>query len=991
MYGLTLIFFLSGLSALVYQLLWMRQLGFIFGNTIYASSVVLTAFMGGLALGSHWFGRVAQRLREPIKVFALLEWTVAGYALILPFLFNGMRGLYVWAYQHVSSELWFLTPFRFVLAILLLLVPTVCMGATLPVLMRGVAYDETKFGARMAWLYGVNTLGAVAGVMLSGFYLIPTFGLTRTNQLAAGSEVLAGLAAWFLAHRFRAAAGEASLEPRKVRWPDLSAEARSAIVLATLCGFVSLALEVVWYRALILVFGSTTYSFTVMLSVFLLGMALGSMLISPFLDRLRHRWSTLCLMVAAVGLYTFWSMYRFDGGPEFLLNHLVRRQFTWAGMMEARFLIALSHLAVPALLFGAAFSLATRMVRHDAGTSSGAVGLVYALNTVGAVAGSFAGGFILLPHLGMENSLLAVALLAGVGGLLALVLTRPPALVRVVAVVAIAAFTAMALVAPPRWNKSMLAAGAFFSPFNFIRDGRVVFREQVAADRLLHYREALSSTVSVHISDNEQKYFCVDGKTEADQGTRGMVVQRMIGHLPMLFHPHARTAMNLGLGAGVSFGALGCHPLDHLEVVEIEPAVSVAARTWGPLNHHVLDNPRAILTFNDGRNHLLSTTNVYDVITSDPFEPVVGGASHLFTVEHFAQARARLAPDGIMGQWIPMYEMSPEDYLTIVRSFVHVFPDTALFYTGFDTLLLGFKGKMKLEPEVLRRNYAVPAVRDSLSEVGFTAPEMILGMFVADLSRHPEFVGSGPLNTDEHPIIEFSTPKSAMRYTTDENQAALLAHFTPIPEAWLAGLEPEVAERLQREHEAVRLMLEAAVLRARGETEPSFLKLSRAREISPGNPVVRNEIIGMLTASARQLSAAGQPGEAAHQYQTALQLDPDDFWSLHALIGLAMQAGDTETGGRLLRHARARYPDSPLLLGQEGKYLFTQGDREQGLNLAGRAASLHPGNRGLWQDVRIMAELAGDAGWQARAQEALARLDAFIQGRDGLPAGALTL
>lgn len=981
MYLTSIIFFLSGLSALVYQLLWMRQLGFIFGNTVYASATVLTAFMGGLAIGSHVFGRWSERIRDPVKAFALLEWLIALYAVLLPYVFFLIQLLYRFAYQHVSESLYFLTPLRFGLSVIILLIPTIAMGGTLPVLMRGLAHDDANFGARLGWLYGVNTLGAVAGVFLSGFYLIPLIGLTNTNLLAAGTDLVAGIGAWLIASRHRVPHTE-FLEPKReaFSWRRVSFNSRYAIGIATFCGFVSLALEVVWFRALILVFGSTTYSFTVMLGVFLLGISLGSLIIAPFLDRTRNLLPWLAGTLALIGGYTLWSMYRFDEGPEFLLEYLSAHEFSWESMNRARFLIAVFHLAAPALLFGAAFTMATRMVRREVSSSSGSVGMVYALNTLGAVAGSFAGGFLLLPHLGMEGSLMLVALASLLLGLVSLVLWGGALAVRMGAgglAVALAVYVAYF---PPAWNKSMLSAGAFFAPFNFVRDGRVILREMIAGDRLLHYEEALAATVSVHIGDDELKYFCVDGKTEADQTPRSMVLQRMIGHLPALFHPDAKSGVNIGLGAGVSFGALGCHPLGHLEVVEINPAVQYATRVWGELNHNILDNPQANLTINDGRNHLFSTPRAYDIITADPFEPVMAGAAHLYTVDYFQLARDRLNPDGIMGQYLPLYEMSLEDYQTIVRSFVKVFPSTALFYTGFDTILIGFKGEMKLDADVLRRNYEVPAVKASLSDIGFTSPEMILGMFVADLSEHPEFIGTGSLNTDEFPIIEFSTPKSQLRYTTDENQAALLSCFTPIPAAWLEALDDDVTLRVEQEHEAVRLMLEAGVIRSRGDVEQAFPLLSKALDISPENPVVRNEMAALLVVSAKNLRQSGEQEEAARQFQSALRLSPDNFWSLYYLVELGMQAGHVDFAGQVLEYATERYPDSPLMIGLRGKYLFTRGEKQPAMELMKKAVHLQPGSRLLWDDFLKLATLVGDPILVAFAEQNLTRLNDYIDG-----------
>lgn len=981
MFWISIVFFMSGLSALVYQLLWMRHLGFIFGNTVFASATVLTAFMGGLGLGAHLFGRIAERLKNPLKCFAWLEWGVAVYALFMPLLFRLIQAAYGLAYRHISEDLAFLTPLRFLLALGLLLIPTICMGGTLPVLIRGLARDEENFGMKLGWLYGVNTLGAVAGIFLSGFYLIPAVGLTNTNLLAIGTDLAAGLGAWFLARGKTIHQPEQEPVRPKFQWRTIPFASRYAIAVAILCGFVSLALEVVWFRSLILVFGSTTYSFTVMLGVFLLGISAGSFLISPLLDRIKNLLPFLAATVALAGLCTLWSLYHFDRGPDFLLHYLLKHDFSWQSMNQARFLISVSHLALPAVLFGISFTMATRMVRHDESSSSGAVGMVYALNTLGAVAGSFAGGFILLPNFGMERTLMSLSLLMLGSGLISLVLWSRILWLRLLSAVFMALIATIIVAAPPAWNKSMLSAGAFFAPFNFVQDGKIIFREKIIADRLLQYKEGLTSTVSVHINDNEQLLFCIDGKAEADESPRGMVVQRMIGHLPMLFHPNAKKAVNIGLGAGVSFGSLGCHPLEHLEVVEIEPAVQNATRVWGALNHHILDNPKAVITINDGRNHLKCTTNTYDVITSDPFEPVVGGSASLFTINHFKTAKNRLNPDGIMCQWVPMYEMSLDDYLIIVRSFVNVFPKTALFYTGGDTLLLGFKDNMNLDADVLRRNYNIPAVRQSLSDIGFTSPEMILGMFVADLSRQPGFVGSGKLNTDDRPCIEYSAPKSALHYTPDENQAALLHVFTPIPEAWLTGLSEPIAARLKTEHEAVRLTLEASVLRAQNKNSESFALLSKAHEISPANPVVKNEMTAMLNASAQSFMNEGRLTEASQQFQIALQLDPKDFWSLYHLVGLGMSAGQPAFAKQILDRALATYPESPLMLGLEGKYLFSTGQQAAGLELLCKATALQSGNLGLWKDLQMLSALAGDLNRNRQAAENIERIENFINRR----------
>ncbi len=975
---ISIIFFFSGLSALVYQLLWMRHLGFIFGNTIYAGTTVLTAFMTGLALGAYIFGRYAERIKNPLRCFAFLEWGIAAYALALPLLFRGLQYVYRFGYRNISDELIFLTPLRFILAFLLLLLPTLLMGGTLPVLIRALAHKQEHFGNRLAWLYGINTLGAVAGVLVSGFYLIPTVGLRNTNLLAALTDLLAGTGAWLLA--YKATVPQPHPEPKrgKFRFQDMPVLSRFAVVTATLCGFISLALEVIWFRALILVFGSTTYSFIVMLAVFLLGISLGSLLISPFLDRIKNLMLLLATCMTLIGLYTFGSLYFFDRGPEFLLQQLVDHGFSWATMNRARFLISFSHLAVPALGFGIIFTTATRAVRRQENSSSGVTGSLFALDSIGAMAGAFAGGFILLPNLGMERSLLLLGSIICAFGLVTLITQKTNQAIRAGGIVIAIAASSILILRPPVWNQELLSAGAFFSPFNFVQNGRITLRETIAADRLLHYEEALSSTVSVHVTKTEQIYFSIDGKVEADQSNRGMMMQRMIGHLPMLFHPNPRSAVNIGLGAGVSFGALGTHPLDHLEVVEIEPAVQAAARVWGPLNHNVLDNPLAKVTDNDGRNHLFSTTNQYDVISADPFEPVVAGAAHLFTADYFQLAKNRLAPGGIMCQWVPMYEMSAEDYLMIVRTFAHVFPESAVFFTGSDTLLLGFKDKVDLDPQILLNNFEVPAVRASLEDIGITSPDMILGMFIADLRDQTDFL-EGPINTDDKPYIEFSVPKQAMRHTTDANQIALLHIFTPIPEDWLERLDPEEAEKLQAEHEAVKLMLQASVYRSQGDMDRSFETLTTAHTIAPDNRVVKNELVAMLEIAGASLRATGERDEAARQYQIILRLDPTNFTALYNLVELGMIAGQEEFAAQVLERGLAAYPESPLMLGQQGKFLFSTGDQTEGIAKLRQAAEMHPNYLPLWEDLQSLAAISGNIDLNQLAQDNISRIRRFLR------------
>ena len=931
--------FFSGFAALTYEILWLRHLGLIFGNTVYAAATVMTAYMIGLAVGAHFAGKWAERLQRPIRFFGMLEMGIGIYALFVPLLFAAIHTLHIFAYQNISESLSFLTFLRFVLTILLLLIPTCFMGATLPVLSHGLLRQWERFGARLGLLYGTNTMGAVAGTLFCGFLLIPGLGLTTTNILAIGINAAVGISAWLLSASLDRPEQSLRTESHGSRGHYWSTQAGVLLIAAGMSGFISLGFEIVWFRALILVFGSTTYSFSAMLSVFLIGIALGSMLLSWMADRIKMAVTLFCIALIGIGIYSLASLYWFTAMPEMMLGYLMKTSLTWPNMLTAKFGLAVVFLLLPTMLFGVAFASAAKAVREILPSSSRTVGLVYTTNTVGAAAGAVFVGFILLPAVGMETSLIVLSFLALVLGT-ALALAHTGSIQRK-SVFALIPTICLAVIFlhPPNWDKQVLAAGPYFSPWSFIRDGRVIFSQLLKSKRLLFYKEGKTATVSVSKFPDEKLRFSINGKIEADTTRRSMTLQRMMGHLPMLFHPNPRHVLNIGLGAGVTFGALGCYPVDHLEVVEIEPEVRNVAEIWGKYNHRIIDDPRAIITINDGRNHLAVTSRKYDVITSDPFEPVMAGAANLYTVEHFRLAKSCLAEEGIMAQYLPLYELSKKDFLTIMRSFVHVFPNSLLFYTGWDTILLGFKDKTGMDSTAVKVKFEITPVRESLKELGFTRPEIILGMFVSDLSKDQTMFGPGPLNTDDHPVIEFSAPKSILHYTPDINQHVLKNHFSDIPEELVHGFSDIERTTITKGHEALEKTLSANILRGMIKNENDVQKifdlLFDAAKQAPENPVVRNELVKALINSANTLKRSGLLKQAFVQYQIALQYQPDDFWGLFHLSDIALRTQQTVYAKRWIDQGLRFYPESPLFIALHGRYKGRKGDIEGG-----------------WEDVR---------------------------------------
>lgn len=977
MIRICILLFFSGFAALTYEILWLRHLGLVFGNTVHAAATVMTAYMLGLALGAHLAGKWAGRLQRPIRAFGMLETGIGLYAVVVPLLFMGVHGLHIFVYQQITTSLHLLTFFRFFMAVLLLLVPTTCMGATLPVLSKGLLRQPDKFGGHLGLLYGVNTLGAVAGTLLCGFLMIPNLGLNLTNAVAICANVAVGVGAWLFSRSLdQPQEPERSAAKERAKY-DWNVQTKVMLVAAGMAGLISLGFEVVWFRALILVFGSTTYSFSAILSVFLVGIALGSMLLSWIADRIRNSALLFSLVVMGVGIYSLLSLYWFTAMPEIMLNYLVKTDFIWPNMLTAKFGITLIFLFVPTMFFGVAFAAAAKTVRESLSSSSRTVGLVYTFNTIGSALGSVLAGFVLLPTVGMETSLKIFSMLAlvmGTGLIFRIAAANWQKLTYGLATLGCVGFM---IAFPPSWDKKALSEGPYFTPWKFIgMDKQVVFSRILGSKRLLYYEEGTTSTVSVAVTSGERFLFSSNGKVEADTSPGSMLLQRMMGHLPMLFHPNPRRVVNIGLGAGVTFGALGCYPVEHLEVVEIEPAVRGVARTWGRYNHNIVDDPRVIITINDGRNHLAVTPMVYDVITSDPFEPVMAGAANLYTVEHFQTARERLAPGGIMCQFLPLYELSEENVRTIIRSFQHVFPDCLYFFTGYDTLLLGFKDGIQIDASLLREKFEIARVRESLKEVGLSTPESIVSLFIADLSQSESISRPGTMNTDANPVIEFSAPKSTLHYTADINHQLLMDAFTEIPNYLLNGFSDAETEMIARSRLALLKSLEAYALRGKAEKgladiQESFRLLFEGTRLAPQNPVVRNELAEALIHSANVLGTQKEKwGQAYHQYQTILKYEPDNFWALYNLADLALITGQIKAADHWIRLGMAAYPQAPLMLSLQGRHKGHKGDIEGGCEDLRNALKALPDKWDLWE---IYAGLLRAKGDETEAESALAK------------------
>ncbi len=813
----TALFFVSGATALIYQTVWNRELHLVFGTSTFAVATVLAAFMLGLALGGGWMGRHADRIARPLRVYGLLEVGIGLYALLFPTLVGAITPLYLEIHRAFQPGPALFGTIQFVLVGGLLLLPTAAMGATLPLLARFATTALGAAGDRIGTLYAVNTAGAVGGTWLAGFVLLPSLGLWTTTVLAATANLVLGLAALVLDRWYGAPLG--ALDEDVIPPVEAPAGLKPVAAAMGLAGFSSLVYEVTWTRVLGLTVGASVYGFSVMLLAFLAGIALGGKLGGGLADRLFAQGGTravlwgLATVELAVALLSyglmyvfpelpFWYVWLFDG-----LGAADRPAMMWVTSL----VLAGWVMSPPAVLMGVAFPLAVRAVVGRDGALGGPVGTIYAANTLGGVAGAFGAGFLLLPVVGIQRTILVAAL---VNMLAATTLLAPlGGRAWALGVGAAASLGALFSLAPPPWDPMLMTSGMYHYVTSFDDHSRAGIRRYARElYDLVFYEEGFSSVVTVAKSrKTDNIWLANNGKVDAST-TSDMPTQVLCSLLPMQFRENRDEVLLIGLASGITAGAIATlGDVGSLEIVELEPAIERAARFFDEHNRHVLDDPRVTLIANDGRNYLLmAPEHTYDVIVSEPSNPWITGVSNLFTREFWEMGKQRLKPGGVWSQWVQMYGMDDRDLRTLLATFASVYPHVVVYATieDADLVLIGSDQPLKPDREHAERLFAWPATREILAEVEVHSPYDLLAMYQMDRDGILAATEGVPLNTDDNMRIEYNAPLNLHRDTNEANSRFLLRNAS-IPEAALRSAQEggELARAYERSGDSARAML----------------------------------------------------------------------------------------------------------------------------------------------------------------------------------------
>lgn len=756
-------FFLSGAAGLIYEVVWSRLLGLIFGTSALAISTVLFAFMGGMALGSIVLGRWVDRWRSPLLLYGILEGLIGIVCLFVPLLLSYVSGVYKIFYPSLQGSFLSISLVRFALILLVLLPPTFLMGGTFPAFTSGYAQMK-EVGKDLGVAYAVNTGGAVVGTLLAGFVLLPSIGMSLTIKIAVTLNLLV-FGGCLVFARKQEQMGERGEEDIPYVYPH--SLANLSILVIGISGFSSMALEVAWTRALHMVFGITTYAFTSMLSAFLLGLAIGSAEISRIMEKRKDLPLLLAIVEGGIGFSALLVSRFIDDLPHLFLYIFKLSGGNFYFLQVIQFLVCFLVLLIPTFLFGASFPLALRISLKGKAEMGRSIGGVYASNTLGNIIGSFSAGFLLMPIIGASGIIVLASFLNLIaGGVMLWGIHREKLLPQPRLAGALFLCAVLFSAFPLRWDIKSLTSGVYLYAPSYLEEGSIEKAKRRIEQRdIVYYKDSLTSTVTVTrgVQEGFVAYALqIDGKTEASSHW-DLSTQYMISHLPLLLSDSPRKAMLIGLASGCSLGAALAHPLQEIYCLEIEPAMKEACEFFREVNDDCLSDSRARIIIDDGRNFLALTNEKYDCIISEPSNPWISGLGNLFSREFYEICKARLNKGGILALWIPAYVTSVEDFKGMIATVTSVFPYVTLWnYPPLwsDVIVICSSEPLKISPlKIQRKIEANPRLQKSLGRIGIKNAWDVLKGFLLPPNKVQEFCRGMPINTDDLPRVEYSSPR----------------------------------------------------------------------------------------------------------------------------------------------------------------------------------------------------------------------------------------
>ena len=896
-----LCFFFSGVAGLIYEICWIRKASLIFGSTTVALSTILAVFFTGLAIGSYLFGRLSKKQSNPLQWYAFLELLLAILALASLYLFDSVSYLYSIFFYNSEASILVSTLSRILLVSLVLLPPTILMGGTLPLLCRYLIADNTQIANKIGLLYGINTLGAVVGCAITGFWLLPEIGITKSVLFAAFLNIVIAVVAGFLSRNKSISLVSSSLpdqknNPKNKTYPAYSLNSLSLIFFMT--GFVAIGSEVLWSRFLTLIIRNTVHTYTITLSVVLTGIVIGSLLASRLFDKripLMVIFATLQIITALLSLT------------------LMRLPADFWRELGQGILPILLLMLLPAIFSGICFPLINRLAISNFTQSSASVGRMSAINILGGVLGSVSIGFVFLPHFGLEISLQLITGIALTAGIIAILIKDTQQKQRFKPIRSIP-WLALPIIA---WITIPIAMDTQL-PHDYLADKNL----------LIDLEEGYGSTLSVS-HKGTSKLLKID---RLWQGTDVKNHQSMVAHIPMLLHSSAKDILVIGVGVGQTASRFLYYDTDSLDVVDIEPTIFPFIRK--NFESQWMNDSRVSLLPEDGRAYIDHGQKKYDLISIEVGQVFRPGVESFYSLEFYQNAKRKLQEKGLIAQFVPLAFFKPEQFRSILATFQQVFPNCILWYNTQEMLLIGKnKGQLYVDPdrlelltknETLSQDMAFSYWGDVKHHLNI--PEVFLAGFMSSQKEITSLAANAPLYTDDKPTLAYAVSNA---HATDHNEIVLSRliskHLSPISSIYSGKLSFEQLEkisnfRIENLNDLITNAYLAGILGIeQTANQDQLVKLIRkALKLNPGNAMA-NRMAGNI------YSRNAKPRIAAHYYRKAVSINHDDAIAHRGLALAHGQLGHLDQSLARARIALSLKPDDPTALNILGLALIGKG------------------------------------------------------------------
>ncbi len=822
------------------------------GNTHYSIATVLTIFMAGLAIGSYLGGRWVDERRNPLFFYAVLEGAIGVYCLLIPSIIDGASPLFEWVYQTQRDSYFKASLYRFSICGIILLIPTSLMGATLPALSKYVSRDYVFVGRDVGTLYSFNTFGAVFGALSSAFIFMRIFGVSTTIWIAAALNIGIAVTVYFLFRSDVMPASNEELDATKESKEASSLDFNSVIVLLSFgfSGGCALTYQISWNRILSLLLGSSIYAFSLILTTFILGLALGTIVFSRIVNLFKNPQVVFGFLQLGIAVSALTIVPLFENIP--FINRWIYENWSvdFTTIQWSVFLVIFCFLFIPTFFMGGQFPVVVRLIVRKLDSLGRSVGKVYASNTFGTIFGTFLAGFILIPLIGVQNTIFAAVTMNLFLGSALLVSSNDLSLNKKIYIlpgILISCFLYANSTDP--WDKSIISSGSFM-PY---RIGDLSEAEK-KTNKVLFFKEGTHTTVTTELSVSGNIFLRVNGKTDASLAM-DMRTQLLSGYLPMFLHKNPQSVLVIGQGSGITLGSVEQFPIKSVDLVEISPAVVEGSRYFNSFNHDALGDKRLKIILADGRNHVALADKKYDVIISEPSNPWISGVGALFTDNFFKLMKKRLNPDGVACIWVHT-NMSPMSFKSVAQTFSKNFKKVTMWESivGDDYLLIGSDSNYKLYYSQVDEVLSNEIRGKDLYRIGIYSVRDLMSLLIMNREGLLQFSKGAPIHTDDNSLLEFNAPQ----YIYKDDRDVLVRQLTPFAKIDTSILNFDELSEQNR----LRLLKEIEIAE-RSESQVSEIKR-------------RNRIDSLLD-QAKKLYLEDEADRAIDIYGKVLEKNPENI------------------------------------------------------------------------------------------------------------------